>query len=62
MEEGACLGTELGTPERGVIFPLLSNVYLNELGKEWNERHASWGRLRGARTTVRHNREVGDVA
>lgn len=45
LEEGAFRETEEGTPQGGVISPLLSNIYLNELDKEWREKHASWGEL-----------------
>ena len=34
MENGMCHPTELGTPQRGNLSPLLSNVMLNELDKE----------------------------
>jgi group II intron reverse transcriptase/maturase len=35
MEEGAVRTTSAGTPQGGVISPLLSNVYLNELDRIW---------------------------
>ncbi len=34
-----------GTPQGGVISPLLSNVYLHVLDKVWNKRHGKLGRL-----------------
>ncbi len=48
MEAGEVTATTRGTPQGGVISPLLSNVYLHVLDKLW-ERH---GRARG--TLVRY--------
>lgn len=45
MEEGAYKQTILGTPQGGVISPLLSNILLNELDKEWENNNATWGKL-----------------
>ena len=38
MEEGSVKRTDLGTPQGGVISPLLANIYLNYLDILW-ERH-----------------------
>jgi len=45
MEEGVYQQTTLGTPQGGVISPLLSNILLNELDKEWEDNNATWGKL-----------------
>lgn len=40
VSEGAILRNSItGTPQGGVISPLLANVYLNELDKVWKERY-----------------------
>ena len=45
MEEGKVRATILGTPQGGVISPLLANVYLHELDRIWEQRGKSWGEL-----------------
>lgn len=37
MEEGSIRKNTTGTPQGGVISPLLANIYLNELDKYWEE-------------------------
>jgi RNA-directed DNA polymerase len=38
MEEGKVERSIIGTPQGGVISPLLANIFLNELDKEWEKR------------------------
>jgi len=45
LVEGALLHPETGTPQGGVISPLLANVYLSGLDRAFEERHAKLGRL-----------------
>jgi RNA-directed DNA polymerase len=45
MEDGAVTAMLSGTPQGGVISPLLSNIYLGVLDKLWERRHARLGEL-----------------
>ena len=45
MEEGRIRKDVTGTPQGGVISPLLANVYLHELDAGWERRHAHLGML-----------------
>ena len=45
MEEGRVRFTVLGTPQGGVISPLLANVYLHELDRIWQERCKGLGEV-----------------
>jgi RNA-directed DNA polymerase len=45
LAEGALLHPETGTPQGGVISPLLANVYLSGLDQAFEERHAKLGQL-----------------
>lgn len=45
MEEGDWTTTEVGSPQGGVISPLLANIYLHVLDMYWAEQHASLGKL-----------------
>ena len=38
MEEGTVRRSDIGTPQGGVISPLLANVYLDRLDREWQAR------------------------
>jgi RNA-directed DNA polymerase len=45
MEEGQWTRTMTGTPQGGVISPLLSNIYLHVLDRVWEDRCAHLGTL-----------------
>lgn len=45
MEDGRVTATVAGTPQGGVISPLLSNIYLHVLDAVWTRRHAHLGVL-----------------
>ena len=45
MEEGTVRDTDLGSPQGGVISPLLANIYLDHLDGVWEERCRHIGRL-----------------
>ncbi|MCK6546655.1 group II intron reverse transcriptase/maturase [Myxococcota bacterium] len=53
MEEGRIEASNEGTPQGGVISPLLANVYLHEVLDSWFEREVK-PRLRGSATLVRY--------
>lgn len=45
MEEGGWVSSEVGSPQGGVISPLLANIYLHVLDMYWEEQYASLGKL-----------------
>lgn len=45
MEDGEVRDTVLGTPQGGVISPLLANIYLNYLDETWEEQGKHLGTL-----------------
>ena len=45
MEDGTVRETLAGTPQGGVISPLLANIYLNKLDRIWARRCSSLGVL-----------------
>jgi RNA-directed DNA polymerase len=45
MEDGRVMDTDLGSPQGGVISPLLANIYLNVLDLAWERQCRHLGRL-----------------
>jgi len=45
MEDGTVRETLAGTPQGGVISPLLANIYLNRLDRIWATRCSELGKL-----------------
>ena len=45
MEEGRVRKVVAGTPQGGVISPLLANIYLHELDRVWEDRYAHLGTI-----------------
>jgi group II intron reverse transcriptase/maturase len=45
MEEGEVRAPVMGTPQGGVISPLLANIYLDELDSVWEAKYKHLGRL-----------------
>ncbi len=45
LEDGTVRETLAGTPQGGVISPLLANIYLHELDRTWEREHKSLGIL-----------------
>lgn len=53
LESGSVTRPEAGTPQGGVISPLLANIYLHEVLDEWFEREVK-PRLRGRAYLIRY--------
>ena len=49
MEDGTVRTTTAGTPQGGVISPLLANVYLNDLDRIWTATCSHLGTTRALR-------------
>jgi RNA-directed DNA polymerase len=54
MEESSYHATETGTPQGGVISPLLLNIALHGMEKALGVRHGSQGQIDGERAVVRY--------
>lgn len=45
LEDGTVRATSIGSPQGGVISPLLANIYLHQLDERWVRNHLSLGRM-----------------
>ena len=45
LEDGTVRPTEKGSPQGGVISPLLANIFLHELDQRWVQKHRSLGKM-----------------
>jgi RNA-directed DNA polymerase len=54
MERGALQGTNSGTPQGGVISPLLANIALHGMEEALGIRYNKWGEICGRRALVRY--------
>lgn len=45
LTEGSLLHPQAGTPQGGVISPLLANIYLHRLDQAWQQRYGYLGRM-----------------
>jgi RNA-directed DNA polymerase len=54
MEDGSFTTTEMGTPQGGVISPLLLNIALHGMEATLGVRHNKSGEIRGKRAVVRY--------
>ena len=57
MEQGLFRESFLGTPQGGIVSPLLSNIYLHEMDKWWHKR---WGNLTYNQKSYRRRKGLGN--
>lgn len=56
MEDGLFSDSDIGTPQGGVVSPLLANIYLDSFDRWWMEK---WGSLTRARRYGRRKKGLG---
>jgi len=45
LENGGWSASEIGSPQGGVVSPLLANIYLHVLDMYWTEQYSSLGKI-----------------